>query len=441
MPGAAPAPGSRLGPRPPRRAAHRPGPGSGRRVGRRAPRCRGGEGSPGGAGTARLAEDQRLARDARERPHPAALDIHGGEARGAGVLARSGAARPEAGHVEVVEGRAPRRVPRLQPERQGSHHLFGLFGATPAGRTRVGSAGLGGNPGLRPSRFHGADRAAAVRGTRRSARRDGSLGRIARAAPGAGGARRVSRPGRRAVAAALPQDGRRGIARRAVAGEAEGRVRGETQGTAQQDAARRRGELAGQAGRARGSRALEGTSSGCRVAPRSGRRARGFHAGALVHLDAHSRQPAQRAGGDQAAAGDARPGRRSHARMARVEQKFDGFAVRRLELPTCRDRRTSVKPSNRRAVKPSNTSNRQYRQSVNPSIRQSVNPSRSVNPSIRQSVNPSSSVNPSIRQSANPSIRQSVIDPSRRSPPTRAAPRPRAARTCNRQGACRSAIA
>ena len=44
---------------------------------------------------------------------------------------------PGAGQFEMVEGGAPRRVPRLQPEREGSHHLLRVFRAPAAGRARV----------------------------------------------------------------------------------------------------------------------------------------------------------------------------------------------------------------------------------------------------------------------------------------------------------------
>ena len=61
----------------------------------------------------------------------------------AGAVARDRAARAHAGDVEVVEGGAPRRLPRLQPERQGPHDLLGLFGAAAARRARVGAAATG----------------------------------------------------------------------------------------------------------------------------------------------------------------------------------------------------------------------------------------------------------------------------------------------------------
>ena len=93
----------------------------------------------------RLAEDVGLARHARQRAHRAALDVRRGAPRGAGAGARSRAARAGARHQQVVEGRAPRRLHRLQPEREGPHGGRRLLGAAEAGRARVGAA----RPGTR----------------------------------------------------------------------------------------------------------------------------------------------------------------------------------------------------------------------------------------------------------------------------------------------------
>ena len=75
-------------------------------------------------------------------------------------------------------------------------------------------------PDCEPADFTVLDGAAALRGARRSARGDGRRGRLARGAARARRARRSGGPRRRALAAALPQDGGRGAARRAVAREA-----------------------------------------------------------------------------------------------------------------------------------------------------------------------------------------------------------------------------
>ena len=58
-------------------------------------------------------------------------------------------------------------------------------------------------------------------------------------------------------------------------------------------------------------------------AARGRRRARRLDARPLVHLDAHPREPAQRARGEAPAAGDARPRRRSDARVAKPPPKMN----------------------------------------------------------------------------------------------------------------------
>ena len=97
----------------------------------------------GGGRAARLAEDQRLARDARECAHRAAVDLHGGAAGGGRAVAGGRAAGARARQFEVVEGGAPRRVPRLQPERQGPDDVLGLFGAAAARRAGLDAACAG----------------------------------------------------------------------------------------------------------------------------------------------------------------------------------------------------------------------------------------------------------------------------------------------------------
>ena len=222
----------------------------------------------------RLAEDLRLARHPRLRPHRAALDLRPGAPRRAGAGARGRAARAGAGDQQVVEGGAPRRLPRLQPERQGSHRRRRLLGAAEAGRARLGAADLG------------RDRRAAIRATsrcatmparfaarRRSARRRStstpcSLERAARAV----GARRsarawATRRGRRTIASR--QASRRACA---IARRKRGRrsapttIRAPPQPQASADRDRPGASQGRRAGRAR---ALEGAASGGGVAPRS----------------------------------------------------------------------------------------------------------------------------------------------------------------------------
>ena len=82
--------------------------------------------------------------------------------RGTRVLPRDRAPRTHAGDVQVVEGGAARRLPRLQPECEGPHHLFGVLGASATGCARLRTAALGGNPPLRPGGLHGGDDAGAT---------------------------------------------------------------------------------------------------------------------------------------------------------------------------------------------------------------------------------------------------------------------------------------
>src|SRR5678815_1350143 len=79
-----------------------------------------------------MAEDQRFARAAYQRADRAAVDVHRGATRGHRTLARGGAACAGDRELEMVEGGAPRRLPRLQPERQGPDHLLGIFRAAVA---------------------------------------------------------------------------------------------------------------------------------------------------------------------------------------------------------------------------------------------------------------------------------------------------------------------
>ena len=88
--------------------------------------------------------------------------------RAALALAREVERRaPALGDEQVVEGRAPRRVPRLQPERQGPHDRQRVLGAAHARRARVGAADVGRDRRVRARRLHARDDAGAVR--RRSA--------------------------------------------------------------------------------------------------------------------------------------------------------------------------------------------------------------------------------------------------------------------------------
>ena len=84
--------------------------------------------------------------------------------RAALALAREVERRaPGARDQQVVEGGAPRRLPRLQPERQGPHRRVGLLGAPAAGRHGQRAADLGRGARRRARRLHPAHRAGALR--------------------------------------------------------------------------------------------------------------------------------------------------------------------------------------------------------------------------------------------------------------------------------------
>jgi bifunctional non-homologous end joining protein LigD len=69
--------------------------------------------------------------------------LRSGAASGAGRRARSRAARARAGDEQVVEGGTPWRLPRLQPERQGSHRGLGVVGASDCRCACLDAAGMG----------------------------------------------------------------------------------------------------------------------------------------------------------------------------------------------------------------------------------------------------------------------------------------------------------
>ena len=170
LPRAAPASRTGCGSGPSRRTAHRPG--SGRR------RClvasaRGRERRPHrprGSRAVRVAEDVGQARPPCARPHRASMDARPGAARRARAGSRSRATRAEARHQQVVEGRASRRVHRLQPERQGSHRCRRVLDTPRAGCACFRAARLERSRRRRPGGFHDRHDAEAFRDTGRSAR-------------------------------------------------------------------------------------------------------------------------------------------------------------------------------------------------------------------------------------------------------------------------------
>ncbi len=106
----------------------------------------------------------------RQRPHRAELGLHRGAPGRAGARARGRAPGPGAGDLEVVEGGAPRRLRRLQPERARPHGRLGLLGPAGRRRPRLDPARVGRGPRRRPGR---ADDSTTVPGAARRARRPG----------------------------------------------------------------------------------------------------------------------------------------------------------------------------------------------------------------------------------------------------------------------------
>src|SRR4029079_10516878 len=101
------------------------------------------QGGPRGRWFGRLAQDVRFARDPYQRPHRATLDVPGGPPGGTRPGTGSRGAHARKGDFEVVEGGTRRRLPRLQPERQGSDGRIGLLHTTTARCARLHAAVVG----------------------------------------------------------------------------------------------------------------------------------------------------------------------------------------------------------------------------------------------------------------------------------------------------------
>ena len=204
----------------------------------RCPVCRGTQirhvalvGSRGARGgrAGRLAQDVGLTRHPHQRPDRAALDVPGGPPGGAGPRPRRRAAGARARHHQVVEGGAPRRLPRLQPERQGPDGRLRVLGAPAARCAGLDAADLGRGADGRGRGLHDRHGPGAVRRDRRPGGRHRRRGRVARGAAGALGARRGGGPGRRSVAAELRASrpaSRRASSRPARAGRSPSTSRG-----------------------------------------------------------------------------------------------------------------------------------------------------------------------------------------------------------------------
>ena len=171
---------------------------------------------------------------------------------------------PDLATQQMVEGGTPRRLHRLQPERQGPHRGVGLVGAADARRARVDAARVGRGRRLRSGGVHAGHRARrglAERGDA-SAGIDGAAGSLDRL-PRAVGRAGSRRPRRRAVAAALQEATGRAAARRcrraARREPARPRAREAPERPPPVDSATHHDRQgAAQGGRARRPRALEG---------------------------------------------------------------------------------------------------------------------------------------------------------------------------------------
>ena len=172
-------------------------------------------------GPARLSRRPRARAVSTSTSGSSRLGLHRGPPRGAGAGARGRAARAEAGDLEVVEGGAPRRLRRLQPERPRPHRRLGLLGPphrpTPASRPR--STGTRSPTSTRPS----CASTPCPRGSPSAAtrRRRSTTSALARVAARARRPRRGRGPRRRPLAPPLPQADGRAEARAAEPGEEE----------------------------------------------------------------------------------------------------------------------------------------------------------------------------------------------------------------------------
>ena len=192
-------------PRPSGRAPDRPGSRPGHLVGAN---------SRGGAGVARgsqgfragrLAKNVRLSRHPRLCADRTAMDLSGGSPRGAGGGARGGATRARDRHQPLVEGGTPRRVPRLQPERQGPDDRVGLLGSADARRPGLRAPDLGGAAHGRAGGLHPGDHARPVCADWRSVEGHRRVSRFTRGPARAICPARGGRFRRRALAAAFRQ--------------------------------------------------------------------------------------------------------------------------------------------------------------------------------------------------------------------------------------------
>ncbi len=142
----------------------------------------------------RVAQDLGLAGDPRLRAARTPVDVPRGPTRGAHARARGRTARPGPRHQSVVEGGAPRRLPRLQPEREGPNRRLRLLDPPDPRRARVGAARVGRGSRGRAGHVHDRHRAGTVRRDRRSLAR-GSTRRPGRSSRSSSSPSSTRRPG------------------------------------------------------------------------------------------------------------------------------------------------------------------------------------------------------------------------------------------------------
>jgi len=115
-----------------------------------------------------LAKNIRGTRHARLRPHRAPLGIRRRPTSGPGLRAGSRTTRAEARDEQMVEGRTPRCLPRLQPECKRPHRGRGLLGPPDTGCARVRAHRVERVVGMRSGGIHDDHDAGPVHTARRS---------------------------------------------------------------------------------------------------------------------------------------------------------------------------------------------------------------------------------------------------------------------------------
>src|SRR5262249_14701576 len=101
----------------------------------------------------RVAQNQRITRDACERTYPTAVDLRRSAPGSGRAVARGRAAHSRTRQFEMVERGASWRVPRLQPEREGPDDMLGLLGSPASRPPCAGAPSMAGGSRLRASRL------------------------------------------------------------------------------------------------------------------------------------------------------------------------------------------------------------------------------------------------------------------------------------------------